>query len=87
MTKEMFIQLLGLSAGGLVIIASLPQILKIVQTKSTKDISLPMYIIQIIGIILWVIFGFITQQMAVIITNGIFLILNLFILYLKLKHG
>ncbi|EKE14613.1 MAG: hypothetical protein ACD_12C00390G0001 [uncultured bacterium] len=75
----MLIQLLGLSAGGLVIIASLPQILKIIQTQSTKDISLPMYIIQIIGIILWVIFGF--------ITNGIFLMLNLFILYLKLKHG
>ena len=83
----MNIQFLGLLAGGLVIIASLPQILTIIKTKSTKDISLPMYILQNTGIILWVIFGLITHSLAVAITNGIYLIFTLTILFLKIKHG
>lgn len=83
----MNIQFLGLLAGGLVIIASLPQILSIIKTKSTKDISLPMYIILNTGIILWVIFGLITHSLAVAITNGIYLIFTLIILFLKIKHG
>ncbi len=83
----MSIQYLGLLAGGLVIVASLPQILKILQTKKTTDISLPMYIIQNIGIILWVVFGILSHSPAVAITNGIFLVLTLTILYLKIKHG
>ncbi|MBI3366741.1 SemiSWEET transporter [Candidatus Roizmanbacteria bacterium] len=83
----MNIQFLGLLAGGLVIVASLPQILSIIKTKSTKDISLPMYIILNTGVALWVVFGLITHSLAVTITNGIYLIFTLIILFLKIKHG
>ncbi len=83
----MFIQILGLVAGGLVILASLPQILKILKTRQTNDISLPMYVIQNIGIFLWIIFGFLTHSFAIIITNAIFQVFTLTILYLKIKHG
>jgi MtN3 and saliva related transmembrane protein len=83
----MYIQFLGLFAGGLVIFASLPQIIKIIRTKSTKDISLPMYCIQNIGTFLWIIFGIKTGSLAIIITNLIYLSFTLTILYLKIKHG
>lgn len=83
----MNIQFLGLLAGGLVIVASLPQIISIIKTKSTKDISLPMYIVLNIGVILWVLFGFLTHSIAVATTNGIYLIFTLIILFLKIKHG
>lgn len=83
----MFTQILGLAAGTLIVFASLPQILKIIKSKSTKDISLAMYIILNIGTLLWVIYGFVTNQIAIIIPNLIFLVLNLIILYLKIKHG
>ncbi|MBI2018249.1 SemiSWEET transporter [Candidatus Daviesbacteria bacterium] len=82
-----FIQTLGLIAGGFVVFASLPQIVKIIKTKRTSDISLPMYIILNIGIFLWVVYGFLTQQVAIIITNVIFQLVNLIILFLKIKHG
>ncbi|MDD5415464.1 MAG: SemiSWEET transporter [Candidatus Daviesbacteria bacterium] len=78
---------LGLIAGGFVVFASLPQILKIIKTKRTTDISLPMYIALNIGTFLWLVYGFLTQQMALIITNVIFQIFNLTILFLKIKHG
>jgi len=83
----MFNQILGLVAGGMVIFASLPQIIKIIKTKRTEDISLPMYILQNIGIFLWVVFGIVTHQWSVAVTNGIFQVLTLTILYLKIKHG
>lgn len=83
----MFIQILGLTAGGLIVFASLPQILKIIKTKKTSDISLPMYIIINIGTFLWIIYGFATNQIAILIPNVIFQIFNLIILYLKIKHG
>jgi len=82
-----YVQILGLIAGGFVVFASLPQILKIIKTKRTNDISLPMYIALNIGTFLWLMYGLLTQQMALIITNVIFQIFNLSILFLKIKHG
>ncbi len=82
-----FAQILGLLAGGIVVTASLPQILQIIRTKQTKDLSLPMYIILNLGIFTWLVYGFLTQQISIIISNLIFQALNLFILFLKIKHG
>ncbi|MBI2613821.1 MAG: hypothetical protein HYW62_03535 [Candidatus Levybacteria bacterium] len=83
----MFITVLGLVAGGFVVIASLPQIIKIITSKKTSDISLQMYILLNIGTFLWVVYGLITNQVAILIPNIIFQAFNLSILFLKLKHG
>ena len=83
----MYIQILGLVAGAFVVIASLPQIIKIIKTKQTRDLSLPMYVFLNIGTFLWVIYGILTRQAAIVIPNVIFQIFNFTILYLKIKHG
>ena len=80
-------QTLGLIAGGFVVLASLPQILKILKSKKANDISLPMYIILNIGTFLWLVYGIATQQVSIIITNVILQLFNLTILFLKIKHG
>ncbi|MBU1031597.1 SemiSWEET transporter [Patescibacteria group bacterium] len=82
-----FVDTLGLIAGGFVVFAALPQIFKIIKTKRTRDISLPMYIALNIGIFLWLVYGVIVQQTAIIITNVILLVFNLLILLFKIKHG
>ncbi len=81
------ITILGLIAGGLTTISSLPQIIHTLKRKQTKDISLPMYIIVTTGIILWIVYGFLTSQVAIIITNGISFVFNVMILFLKLRYG
>lgn len=81
------VQTLGLIAGGFAVFASLPQILKIIKNKRTSDISLPMYIALNIGVFLWIVYGFLTQQVAIIIPNVIFQLFNLIILFLKIKYG
>ena len=83
----MFIQILGLVAGAFVVIASLPQIIKIIKTKQTRDLSLPTYVLLNIGTMLWIIYGILTRQAAIIIPNVIFQVFNITILYLKIKHG
>jgi len=80
------IDLLGYSAGALVILSLLPQAIKSWKTKLTRDISLSRYIIYVIGLVLWIIYAIIIGNGPVAITNGIGLVLACSILYLKIKY-
>ncbi len=82
-----YVQVLGYVAGAFVVCASLPQIIKIIKSKRTDDISLPMYITLNIGVFLWIVYGVFTNQPAIIIPNVVFQFFNLIILALKVKHG
>lgn len=73
-------------AGILTVIAFLPQVIKIWKTKSTKDISLGMFIIFCTGVFLWFIFGILIKSLPVIITNAVTFTLASIILVLKLKY-
>lgn len=81
------VSILGYVAGMLVIISLLPQTIKILKTKSTKDISLWRYIIYILGLILWVTYATIIHNGPVAVMNSVGLLLALSILFLKIKFG
>ncbi len=80
------ITILGLAAGTLTTIAFLPQMMKTWQTKSAKDVSFLMLITFNIGIFLWLIYGIYLQALPIILANGITLVFNLIILWLKIKY-
>lgn len=80
-------ELLGFIAAICTTISFVPQVMKIIKTKETRDISLLMYIVLTFGILLWLIYGFLIQQLPIIIANGIVLILGLVIIVLKIKYG
>ena len=82
----MAVTFLGLVAATLTTSAFLPQMLKTWQTKSAKDVSHNMLITFILGVFLWLIYGFYRQDVAIILANGITLMLNLMILWLKIKY-
>ncbi len=82
----MLITILGLLAGTLTTIAFLPQMLKTWQTKSAKDVSYAMLITFITGVSLWLIYGFYRQDLAIILANGVTLVFNLMILWLKIRY-
>jgi MtN3 and saliva related transmembrane protein len=82
-----YIDILGYTAGIMVVASLLPQTIKSWRTRSTKDLSLWRYIIYCTGLILWVSYAVIIQNGPVAVMNGLGLILALSILYLKLKHG
>lgn len=77
---------LGLVAGGLTTASLIPQAAKIWKTGSAEDVSLKMFVAFSVGVALWLTYGFIKAEAAIIITNAVTLLLALAILCLKLKY-
>ncbi len=82
-----WIDVLGMIAATLSTISFLPQVIKVWQTRSTKDLSTITLVSLNLGIFLWLVYGFLIQKAPVIIANAITLILTLTMLFLKRKYG
>jgi MtN3 and saliva related transmembrane protein len=82
-----FVDIIGYLAGLLILVSIIPQIIKSWKTKSTKDISLLRYLIYVVGVILWLVYGIILHNGPMMIVNSINLFLASTIVYLKLKYG
>ncbi|MFZ1684994.1 MAG: SemiSWEET transporter [Candidatus Zixiibacteriota bacterium] len=80
------VTLLGLAAGTLTTISFFPQLVKTWKSRSTKDISLGMYISFCSGIFLWLVYGLLIDSVPVIAANAVTLVIACLILFLKLKH-
>ena len=78
---------IGLTAGVLTTISFLPQAIRAWKTKSTKDISLSMFLCFCTGVVLWVIYGFYTNNLPVFLANFVTFLLAFSILVCKLKYG
>ncbi len=80
-------EMIGLIAGVFTTIAYLPQVIKVVKTKSTEDISLWMFVIMNTGIAMWLIYGILLNAIPIILANSLTLFLSLTILWYKIKLG
>lgn len=80
------IEILGLFAATFTTAAFIPQVYKAWKYKSTKDISMVMYLVFLTGTILWLIYGVHHQSLPIILANIITSILLLFMIYLKIKY-
>lgn len=79
-------EIIGIIAGFLTTICYIPQVIKIVTTNQTKDISMPTYIVLTIGIIFWLIYGVFKNSISIILANVSALILVMLIIALKIKN-
>jgi MtN3 and saliva related transmembrane protein len=86
MILNILLEYIGFFAAFCTTIAFLPQAAKVWKTKSTKDISLLMFVIFTIGVFSWLIYGITISDLPVILANTVTLILSLFILVFKLKY-
>jgi len=77
---------IGLAAATCTTISFLPQAIRVIRTKRTRDISLWMYIIFSFGTFLWLTYGFLTKDIPLISANSITFTLSLIILTMKLKY-
>ena len=84
--KMEYIIILGLVAGALTTISFLPQVLKAWRSKSTKDVSLKMFVILSTGIFLWIVYGIFIRDLPVVVTNVVTFVLAFTILILKIKY-
>lgn len=82
-----WVDILGYVAATLTTLSFLPQVIKVWQTRSTKDLSLTTLVALNVGIFLWLIYGLVLGAMPVIVANGVTLILTLTMLFFKRKYG
>ncbi len=80
-----FIQVLGYGAGTISALVFLPQVIKTWKTKSAGDISIVMFWLATTSVVLWLIYGILIKNGAVIYTNAVILVLSSVMLYFKFR--
>ncbi len=80
------VEAVGFCAGTLTTASFVPQVLKTWRSKSTRDISLAMWLMFSIGVGVWIVYGFLTGSLAIILTNVITLVLAGTVLVIKLQN-
>ena len=78
---------MGLLAAFCSTAAFLSPVVKTWRTRSTKDISIVMFMVLVIGILLWLAYGIMTHDIPLIVANSVTLLFAGTILFFKLKHG
>ena len=78
--------IIGILAGTFTTLAVVPQIIKSWRTKKVLDVSPIMFTILLLGVGLWVVYGFLKEDIPIIVTNGISFLLNLSMLVLMFHY-
>jgi MtN3 and saliva related transmembrane protein len=79
------VELIGFAADFLTTIAFIPQVVQVWKTKSVQGLSLTTYIIFVIGVFLWFLYGLRIGSLSMIIANSITVVLALIIIYFIIK--
>jgi MtN3 and saliva related transmembrane protein len=79
------ITLIGFAAAFCTTVAFVPQVVRTWRTRSTRDISLAMFVVMTTGVLLWLIYGLLVHDRPLVVANGITFVLSLTILVMKLR--
>jgi len=79
--------LIGLAGGTCTTLSLVPQAVKAWRTRSTKDVSIGMFLLIVIGVVLWLIYGALLGDLPLILANIVSLGLAATVLALKLRYG
>lgn len=79
-------EIIGLTAGFLTGVSMLPQLIKTIKEKKADNISPFMIIILILGTGLWNYYGFLKDDLPIIISNSFSCLVNCMMLFLKIRY-
>lgn len=82
---EKYATYIGIFAGICTCISLLPQLLKIIKTKKAENISYWMLFILLTGVGTWVWYGFLRDDLPIIITNSISFLINTLVIIFTIK--
>ena len=83
----MFVESLGLVAGALVTCSIIPQLIRVFQLKSAREISMLFTMLLLSGMACWLAYGVYLSLTPVILWNAVGAVLVALLLYAKLKYG
>lgn len=81
------IKLIGFAAATCTTVAYAPQAIKVWKTRSTGDISLGMFLVMMLGIALWLVYGLLSGDAPLVAANAVTMVLAGGILVMKLRYG
>ena len=64
------IEIIGFIAAILTTSAFIPQVYKTRKTKEVENLSLSMYLVMLLGVVLWLIYGIYINSSAIIVANA-----------------
>jgi len=78
---------IGMCAAGLTMFSFVPQIIKVVKTKSAHDVSLLMLVQLAAGVSLWIAYGVYLRDLIIIVANSVTLISMVILIGLYFAYG
>lgn len=79
-------QAIGILAGIFTSASLLPQLIKTIREKEAKSLSALMMVVLLTGLCLWVFYGFLKEDLPIIITNSFSVVINGLLLFFSLKY-
>lgn len=79
-------EFIGIAAGICTAISLLPQIIKVIREKKTEDISIFYLLVLLLGLGLWTYYGFLKDDLPIIVTNMFSMLLNITMIGLGLYY-
>lgn len=79
--------IIGIAAGVLTAVSTLPQIVKVIKDKKAQAISPIMFFVLLVGNSLWVWYGLLLQEWPIIITNAFSVVCDILMIVLNYKYA
>ncbi len=80
------IEILGLVAAVFTTSAFVPQVYKTWKSKSAKELSLTMFLVFFLGVMMWLVYGYLINSLSVMIANIVTGFLSLVLIFFKLRY-
>ena len=77
---------IGILAASLTTISLLPQVVKTLKTKRTRDLSLGMLVVFNVGILFWITYGIIIKSIPIIFGNCVTVSFAFYLLVMKHRY-
>jgi MtN3 and saliva related transmembrane protein len=78
---------LGLLAGTLTSVATIPQVIRSYRTRHVRDLSIWQPLLLAVGTALWLIYGIILTDVPLIVANVFSVVCNALLIILKIMYG
>jgi len=81
------IEIIGAIAAFLTTTSFLPQAIRTIKTRDTSGISLAMYLMFVVGVAFWLVYGLLLENMVILVSNFITFVLAGLVLVVKIKNS
>jgi MtN3 and saliva related transmembrane protein len=86
MEANSFTEIIGITAGACTALSLLPQLIKLIKEKKAESISVFYLIILFAGLSLWICYGFMREDLPIIVTNIVSIVINVLVMILSIRY-